>query len=102
MMEGLLAENVSCAYKSGVEVLCDLSIAVHYGELVGIVGPNGSGKSTLLRVLAGLHHPRRGKVTLHGKSLGDYDRRELAREVAFLPQSVTSAFRLSAQFFRPC
>jgi ABC-type Fe3+/spermidine/putrescine transport system ATPase subunit len=37
------------------------------GERVSLLGPSGSGKTTLLRVIAGLEHPRRGRIRLHGR-----------------------------------
>ena len=44
-----------------------LSLEVYPGELLAILGGNGAGKSTTLSLIAGLHKPYRGKVTLMGK-----------------------------------
>ena len=44
-----------------------LSLELYPGELVAILGGNGAGKSTTLSLIAGLHKPYRGKVTLLGK-----------------------------------
>ena len=52
-----------------------------------ILGPNGCGKSTLLKVLAGLLQPRCGTVRIDGKALSDISGKELARVLAYLPQS---------------
>ncbi|MEV4728544.1 ABC transporter ATP-binding protein [Saccharopolyspora sp. NPDC049426] len=43
-------------------VLRGVDLAVHPGEVVGVLGSNGSGKSTLLRVLAGVSRPSGGAV----------------------------------------
>ncbi|WP_066586014.1 ABC transporter ATP-binding protein [Sphingomonas pruni] len=43
-------------------VIDDVSIALHEGEIVGLLGRSGSGKSTLLRSIAGLLHPDQGDV----------------------------------------
>jgi branched-chain amino acid transport system ATP-binding protein len=51
------------AYYEDLQVLWDLSLEVHPGELVALIGSNGSGKSTLLRVITGLLPPSRGRVT---------------------------------------
>ena len=51
----------------GREVLSDISLGVLNGEALAIVGRNGSGKSTLLRVLAGLHAPSSGTVSVLGQ-----------------------------------
>src|SRR5436190_8249339 len=37
------------------------------GELVALVGPSGSGKTTLLRCIAGLMHPRQGRIDCQGE-----------------------------------
>ena len=46
--------------------LCDVSLELGAGELVGILGPSGSGKSTLVQLLAGLFGPASGRVLLDG------------------------------------
>ncbi len=43
------------------------SIAVHPGEVLGIVGRNGSGKTTLLKTLAGVLGADRGRVVVRGR-----------------------------------
>lgn len=47
--------------------LCNVSLAIHHGEAVGIIGPNGAGKSTLLRVAAGIITPSEGVVVTRGR-----------------------------------
>ncbi|WP_245775536.1 ABC transporter ATP-binding protein [Saccharopolyspora flava] len=53
-------------YRRGRPVLDGVSIAVNEGEVLGLAGPSGSGKSTLGRVLALLHQPWSGRVSLDG------------------------------------
>ena len=55
-----------------------------------LLGPNGCGKSTLLKGLAGLLVPEAGEIRLQGRSLGRWPRRELARQLAFMPQQPTA------------
>jgi len=50
----------------GVEALRGASIAVHPGEIVGLVGHNGAGKSTLVRILHGDLQPDEGELRLNG------------------------------------
>jgi iron complex transport system ATP-binding protein len=69
------------------EVLHDVSLAIAPGELTVLIGPNGSGKSTLLRTLARLVQPNAGRVRFDGDDLDGIGARELARRVAYLPQS---------------
>ena len=67
-------------------VLDDLSLEFGAGQWTAVVGPNGCGKSTLLRALAGLARPVAGAVTLQGKDLASWPRRERARRLAWLAQ----------------
>ena len=52
-----------------LEVLRDVSVAIHPGEVVALLGPSGCGKSTILRILAGLIRPTRGEVYARGAPL---------------------------------
>jgi simple sugar transport system ATP-binding protein len=62
---GYEVRGVSKSYGS-VQALQDVDLAVHAGEIVGLVGDNGAGKSTLVKVLSGVHQPERGAVYLDG------------------------------------
>ena len=61
----LTAHAVTAGYR-GRHVIREVSLSVAPGETVALRGPSGSGKSTLVRVLALLHHPDAGHVTLDG------------------------------------
>jgi iron complex transport system ATP-binding protein len=82
----LALEGIEAGYRDA-PVLRGVSLAIAPGEVVGLVGPNGSGKSTLLRVAAGVLRPRRGRVVLEGAPMAALRRREVARLLAWLPQS---------------
>ena len=56
-----------------VHALDRVDLAVHEGEVVGLVGESGCGKSTLARVVAGLHAPSAGDIFWHGRRLQDLD-----------------------------
>jgi iron complex transport system ATP-binding protein len=66
-------------------ILRDVSFDVPAGSWVCVIGPNGAGKTTLMHAVAGLV-PFEGAVTLSGKPLDAYRRRERARLVALVPQ----------------
>lgn len=68
-------------------VFHEVSFAIRRGEQVALIGPNGAGKSTLLRCIGGLLHPLTGTLEINGKNIKAYSKRELARQVAFLPQA---------------
>jgi ABC-type branched-subunit amino acid transport system ATPase component/predicted MFS family arabinose efflux permease len=52
-----------------VQVLFDVGLEVHRGEVLALLGTNGAGKSTVLRVIAGLGTPSRGVVRFHGRNI---------------------------------
>lgn len=64
---------------------------------VTIAGPNGAGKSTLLGILAGLRHPYFGECQYRGIEIRRWRRRDFARQVAFLPQSMKLEFPFTAE-----
>jgi ABC-type multidrug transport system fused ATPase/permease subunit len=59
-------EHVSFAHPDGPDVLCDVTLDIKPGSLVGIVGSSGAGKSTLLDVAARIYAPTSGQVLLDG------------------------------------
>ena len=83
----LRTEHLEFAYRRGVRVLRDVSLALSPGTVTMLLGPNGSGKSTLLRVLLGHMTPAAGIIEWDGKPLKTYRSRDLARLAAYLPQS---------------
>ncbi len=70
----------------GVRVLKSVSFTARPGEVTGLIGPNGAGKSTLLRVLAGLVKPDVGSVSLGDEDLSNFNPRERARRISYMPQ----------------
>jgi iron complex transport system ATP-binding protein len=76
----------------GRELLRSLDATFGCGRVIALLGRNGAGKSTLLHALAGLRAPESGEIRLGGRALGSWPRRELARELALLPQSAEDAF----------
>jgi iron complex transport system ATP-binding protein len=71
----------------GLAVVSEVSLEVEAGSLWAVLGPNGSGKSTLLRTVLGVLRPVSGEVRLFGTPLAGWNRRELARRVAWVPQT---------------
>jgi len=70
----------------GKSVLRDLEFSINENDFLLIFGPNGAGKSTLLKLLAGILAVRQGDIHIAGKNISVYSKRELATQVAYLPQ----------------
>jgi iron complex transport system ATP-binding protein len=85
----LTATNLSFSYGDRA-ALRDVSLSLSAGELLAILGPNGSGKSTLIRTLLGHLSAQSGSIEWDGRPIQQWRRRELARRVAYLPQSPTA------------
>jgi len=77
--------NIHVSYGS-IEALSNITFAVQSGEFLGVVGPNGSGKTTLLRCINGVLAPRNGTVAVDEQCIYSLTRREVAREIAVVPQ----------------
>jgi iron complex transport system ATP-binding protein len=95
----IVLADVGCAYSSAnraVRVLDGVSLTVSPKELVAVVGPNGAGKTTLARLIAGLLPVTHGSVRVDGKDPAVIARRELARQLAYLPQRYELAFPFTA------
>jgi iron complex transport system ATP-binding protein len=75
-------------------VLRRISFELLPGDFVGIVGPNGSGKSTLVDLIDGIHQPATGEVLVKDRRTSSYRRKEMAREVALVPQHFDLDFDL--------
>lgn len=86
-MSGILqVENLTCGYTAEKPILKNVNFEVKHGDFLGIVGPNGSGKTTLLRAVTGLLKITEGNIILKNKNLLAFSRRDIARQLAFIPQ----------------
>ncbi|MEV0622836.1 ABC transporter ATP-binding protein [Nonomuraea sp. NPDC050404] len=84
--ELLEAAEVRYAYREGRDVLHGVSLTVRPGERLAMVGPSGAGKSTLGRLLAGIHGPRTGSITVGGVPLVELPLHDLRGHVALVTQ----------------
>ena len=80
------ADEVHFAYVEGRNVLHGVDLHVDRGERVAMVGPSGAGKSTLGRLLAGIHPPGRGQVTIGGVGMTELPLDELRDRVVLVTQ----------------
>lgn len=83
-------KNLSYHYKGYPQVLNDVSFDIEPGQFLAILGNNGVGKSTLLKCFNHILKPDAGEVLLEGNNLLKMSGREVAKQVAFVSQSVPS------------
>lgn len=81
-------KNLSYHYKGSPEVLKDVSFDIEPGKFLAILGNNGVGKSTLLKCFNHILKPDSGEVLLDGKNLLEQSSREVAKQIAFVSQSI--------------
>ena len=92
----LSLRNVRFDYETR-ELFTGLDLDFEPGCCYGILGPNGSGKTTLLDLLCGLLSPKEGDVLLQGRKLATYSRRELAANLALVPQDFFVRFNFTVR-----
>ena len=71
----------------GRRIVGPLDLRVAEGEIFTVVGPNGAGKTTLMRLISGILAPSEGSLSWKGRLYEDLSRRDLARRIAYVPQS---------------
>ncbi|WP_145613776.1 ATP-binding cassette domain-containing protein [Nitrospirillum amazonense] len=82
----MVLSGLSFGFKPEQEVLSGIDLELSKGEIIALVGPNGSGKTTLLSLMGGFYQPSRGRITLDGLDLDQYDPESVREAIAFLPQ----------------
>lgn len=81
---GLIAHNLTVAYRNGHTALRDASFEIPTGTITGLVGVNGAGKSTLFKAIMGFVPAARGEISILGMPVAEALRRNI---VAYVPQS---------------
>ncbi|MBY0052119.1 ABC transporter ATP-binding protein [Brevibacillus agri] len=88
-MERLYTQKLDIGYGE-LSIVKDLNISIPSGKITALVGANGSGKSTILKTLARIMKPSGGQVFLDGKSIHQQSTKEVAKQLAILPQNPTA------------
>ena len=92
----LVIEHLNAGYKKK-QVLKDINLTLSEGGFITLMGANGCGKSTLLHSISGLLKPVSGGVSLNETSLLTLKRKEVAQQLALLPQVATTPSGLTAR-----
>ena len=78
--------DVGFSYRTGPEVLSDITVEIPSGGRIAIVGETGSGKTTFAKLLVRLLDPDRGVIAIGGVDLRRVAQASLRSRVAFVPQ----------------
>lgn len=89
----LLVENISISYDQQT-IVNDLTIQIPDGKITTIIGSNGCGKSTLLKAMTRIIPYQSGHVILDGQKIQMMNTKELAKQMAILPQTQESSVGL--------
>ena len=81
----IIFDNVSFTYGRR-PLMRNVSFEISPHSLTGIVGKSGSGKSTIFKLLLRLYKPTRGKITIDGKNIFNYDEKVHATNVSIVTQ----------------
>jgi branched-chain amino acid transport system ATP-binding protein len=82
----LKVQNLRTSY-GNLEVLRNVSLHVDPGEIVVLIGANGAGKSTLLSTIAGLLHPRGGKIVFLNREIQSLSASQIvSRGISLVPE----------------
>src|SRR3954469_12508415 len=83
----LNVDGVTAGYAQDIDVLRDVSIAVHAGQVSGLIGLNGAGKSTVIKTICGFLAPKSGRVEYLGEAINAiHPHRLIDRDICCIPQ----------------
>ena len=89
-------DDLQFAYDT-TPVLHGIRWQIPTGAFVGLLGPNGSGKTTLIQLTCAALRMQAGAIRILGKDLTSWERRELARSVAVVPQQFQLSFPFTVE-----
>jgi cobalamin transport system ATP-binding protein len=90
--------DFSCSIEKS-RILDGVSFGVNEGQHLSIIGPNGAGKTTLLRCLLRILEGSSGTISVAGKPLQEWPRRELATLMSYVPQAAGRGLPYTASEF---
>lgn len=83
----LKVDGVTAGYAQDIDVLREISLDVHAGQVSGLIGLNGAGKSTVVKTICGFLRPKEGRIEYRGESIAGIEpHRLIDREICCIPQ----------------
>lgn len=82
-MNNVIVKNLFFSYEQE-NVLTDINLSFSKSDFLAILGPNGGGKSTLLKLMLGILSPKKGSISILGKTP-----KEAKKHIGYVPQDVS-------------
>ncbi|WP_296170867.1 ABC transporter ATP-binding protein [uncultured Brevundimonas sp.] len=82
-------DGLTKTYKSGLQALKRVDLAIGKGEIFALLGPNGAGKTTLISIICGIVTPSTGTVIADGHDIQS-DYRRARTKIGLVPQELTT------------
>jgi len=92
---GLSIDDLKFGYRDK-KILEKIGFSSHHGEMLALLGPNGSGKTTLIKLLSKILNPERGVIKIEDVDIENISQKDLAKEMAVIPQSFDTSFSFTA------
>ena len=88
-------KDLSYSYDGKTYTLQHIDFKAYEGQLVALIGPNGAGKSTLFKCILKFLKEYEGSILLDGKDMKHMSRPEIAKRIAYIPQTTVPVFNYS-------
>lgn len=82
----LILKNIGFSYDNGKQVINNLNLTIHRGEMVSLVGRNGTGKSTLSNLITGFLTPTTGEMLFENEDMSRLSVKERASKIGYILQ----------------
>lgn len=94
-MPEISISDLDFSYSDEALILKGISIDITNPQLISIIGPNGVGKSTLIHCINRILSPTKGTVLIDDIPAEDYNIKELAKKIGYVPYTSTDTFPMS-------
>ena len=85
--EVLAITNLTLGSSDGREILGDVTLTIHAGEILGIAGVEGNGQAELVEAIMGMREPSAGRIMLEDTDISDWHTREIREAgVGYIPE----------------
>ena len=82
----IVFDDVHFSYEPDRPLIEGLSVVAEPGQTIAIVGPTGAGKTTLVNLIMRFYELDSGQITLDGRDIADFPRRELRSQIGMVLQ----------------